>query len=66
MKDEFDRKFGKKELLETLIVVIVTLFLVCIGFLLPPVIGTILFIVGCALITILIILLIDFLGKRKK
>jgi hypothetical protein len=35
MKDEFGGSFSKKEFRETLIVVIVTLFLVCVGFLIP-------------------------------
>jgi len=35
MKDEFDRPFGKKEFFETLIVVILTLFIVSICFLIP-------------------------------
>lgn len=66
MKDEFGRKIGKKELPETLIIAIITLFLFCVSFLVPPLIGTGLFIVVVGLIIILIIALIDFLIKRKK
>jgi len=62
MKDEFGRSFGKKEFLETLIVVIVTLFLVCVGFLILTLIPFILFIVVVALISVLI----NSLIKRKK
>jgi hypothetical protein len=56
MKDEFGRTFGKKEFLETLIVAIVTLFLVCISYLIPELFISILLILVVLLIAVLIIL----------
>jgi len=62
MKDEFGRKYGKKEFLETLIVVIVTLFLVCVGFTMPDFFLLILFVLVVFLITVLLV----FRQKRNK
>ena len=62
MKDESNKPFGKKEFLETLIVVIVTLFLVCVGFTIPDFFLLILLILAVFLITILLV----FRQKRNK
>ena len=62
MKDEFGRSFGKKEFLETLIVVIVTLFVVSIGFSIPTLFPFILLVLMVALTAVMITALI----KRKK
>ena len=65
MEDESGRKFGKKTLPEMLIIAIIALFLFCVSFLVPPFIGTILFIIVIGLLIILLIALIDFMIKRK-
>jgi len=62
MKDEFGRPFGKKEFRETFIVAIVTLFLVCVGCLIPILFPFILL----TLVVFLIAVLIDSLIKRKR
>jgi len=62
MKDEFGKTFGKKEFFETLIVAIITLFLVCIAFLIPALFILILLVLVVFLVAVLII----FWQKRKK
>lgn len=62
MKDEFGRQFGKKEFFETLIVVVVTLFLIGIGNLIPSLFPFILLVLGVALIVVFI----DSRIKSKK
>jgi uncharacterized membrane protein YesL len=62
MKDEFGRPFGKKEFLETFIVAIVTLFLVCVSFIIPTLFPFILL----TLVIFFVIALIDYYYKKKK
>ena len=62
MKDEFGRTFGKKEFFETLIIVIMTLFIVSIAFLIPDLFSLIFLIIVIFLITALF----TFWYKRNK
>jgi len=62
MKDEFGRPFGIKEFFETLIVVVICLFLFCIGFHIPFLFPFILL----ALLVTLIAVLITSWKKRNK
>ena len=62
MKDKLGKTFGKKEFFETLIVTIITLFLVCIAFLIPA-----LFLLELLFLVIfLVAVLIIFWQKKKK
>jgi c-di-AMP phosphodiesterase-like protein len=62
MKDELGKKFGKKEFFETLIITIITLFLVCIAFLFP----TLFLLELLVLVVFLVAVFIIFWQKKKK